>query len=212
MIANIKDVSTSLQGRLGQYFNMNLKVNHEPTDLANILRIRVDLEKLHMPAEIEDNVTLIRDLATLMFIINGEVLHKIPVILDFTNSTVISNMYTIEMTNLEASRFNLEICLDIDSKSNYITKTSLRNTFIVPPLKEDKLFIDLEYKDSTDKIFCSIYTTIEPDFLEIKDTTHDWEKITTKNPIVQKSGNHQYIQVRGKKNGYYSYSNVIKII
>lgn len=181
-------------------------------DGENELNVRIRFEELNMPNVIKDNTDLLRDLTITSLKINGVTVAKESDVLDFDNTkNIVALNYKNIIANTDSLKLTLEASLQIESKSNYITDTSLKESILILPVKKDKLFIDLEYIDEGDKIHCVANPTIEPDFMEMKDTTNDWVKLNNKSFNVTKSGKNQFIQVRGKYKGLYSYSNVIKI-
>ena len=202
----MKEIQTSLQGTIGKYYKMSMRYKTSKTeDDENELDIRIRIEKLNLPSSISDNINLLKDSYTIILKMNNTIVDKNSIALDFTNSNnlVILN-YNKKINNSETLKMNLEAFLKVDNKSNYIEDTSLKDTILVHPVKEDRLFIDLDYTDAVDKIYCTCRTTITPDFIEYKDTLNDWIKLNSNNFEVNKSNKKQFIQVRGKFNGVYS--------
>ena len=134
--------------------------------------------------------------------------------INFTNkNNLLLYTYKKDIYNKETVISNIKIVLEVNEESNYLETSEIKQNFIIPPMKEDKLFIDLAHTIRNNTIYCLASFNINPDLLEYKVNQNDWTKLDIENPnfSFEKDGTNQYAQVRGKLNNYYSYSNTVKI-
>ena len=120
-----------------------------------------------------------------------------------------------------------DIIIDND-ESGYLTSTTIKSDLVLIPVKGEKLFIDITKSDlikyaetreagkkPEDLIYyhynITVNTTIEPDFLEYKINEEPWTKLEDKAFDLPIENYLRYVQVRGKKDNRYSYSNVIRM-
>ena len=205
------EITTTLNGKLGAYFNLALKPKITKVDDHNVVEVRLRLIKLNMPDVLLDKV--VRTL-NVKLKINDDVKLSNSVKLDLNQliDNIILLKYKIELYNQEPIKYNVNAEIKIEDESGLLEDTSFNINIIIRPVEDRKLFVDLVGTEFPDKIICSVVTTIAPDFLEYKMNDLDWTKLNGTSFSIDRLDKNQFIQVRGKKNNYFSYSNVLKII
>ena len=104
-----------------------------------------------------------------------------------------------------------DIIIDND-KSEFLTDATIKSSIILTPINDKKLFIEISKSDLIlNQYTIDIKSNIEPDYYQLKINENDWIKIKDISFKLQATNYFRYIQVRGKKDNYYSYSNVIRI-
>lgn len=208
----MEEILKACEGKLGQYYKLALRTKLEKDEInnKNILNIRV-----RMIQETNTEPTLVcKNKAIIKLYINDEFVDKSFVDINFTNkNNLLLYTYKKDMYNKETVISNIKIILEVSEESNYLETSEIKQNFIIPPVKEDKLFIDLVHTIRNNTVYCLANFNINPDLLEYKVNQNDWIKLDIENPnfSFEKDGTNQYAQVRGKLNNYYSYSNTVKI-
>lgn len=212
---NRKETSIKCNGKLGKYYTLELDLvpSKEESlysiDPANKLTINCKL--IRDSLDDETIIKLTKKEATFKILINEEMVSKQNIDIDFSNTHQIVINYDTLFYNKEPIFLNVEAILEINDKAEYLTNTNITNTIALTPIKLEKLFIDLTSITIGNTIMCNITTTVKPEYLEYKVNIASWVKLNENKFSVEKTGKNQYIQVRGKQNGNYTYSNVIKI-
>ncbi len=234
MLADYKEEQIKCSGRLGNYLTLFLRVQHKIIDKTHkiSLRLRISREKDILDEDMNRLIELKENQVTVRLRAADKVLAKKSVPIDFTldNTTNILLLeYEYEITNEQTliMYYFGDIIIDNDD-SNYLTNTTIKTDLVLTPVVIEKLFIDLNCselkkysgsresgKKPEDLIYyhydLSINTTIEPDFLELKINENNWTRINYRNFDLPIADYLRYVQVRGKKDNYYSYSNVIRL-
>lgn len=199
-------------GRLTKSYKLELRTRIDQDDLEYSINIRFRLMKIDSK---EDSIIQLLHKQTLLSIyIDNEKVEQKAVDLDFKNYNQIMTEYSFKLTNKETTTFNIKGIIEFTDDSNYLSNTELEDRLVLKPLKENKLFLDITGTDKGSLIYITVNTTTEPDYLQYKTNNKDWTKIKENIFNISKDleNKNQYIQVRGKKDDYFSYSNVIKII
>ncbi len=237
MLVDYKEESIKCSGKLSQYLTLFLRINHEIIkDKHKIsLRLRITRNKNVLDSDMNRLVNLKENQVTAQIRVADKVLIKKSVPIDFmsdniNNITLVEYQYEISNEQTLLMNYYGDLIINND-KSEYLKNTTIKSNLILTPIKNNKLFIELTKSEllkhpevvergynKEDLIYYHynlyIKNTITPDFLEIKINSNDWEKIELdKTNIYQiPAVNYKrYIQIRGKKDNYYSYSNIIKI-
>lgn len=205
----MKETITKCKGKLGESYNLVL--NHFITmeDKLPILQIKIRLNKNMdvIPVVFNEKPSTIR------LLINNMPVAKENVYLDFTNKDSITLLsYQKRCTNKDTELLQVEAELLIEDDSEYLTNTKINTGIVVSGLLEPKLVINLNSVIQNNKVICNPITNIVPDFLQYKIDENPWTKLESDNFTFKRTNKNQYVQVRGKYNGVYSYSNNIKII
>ena len=198
-------------GRLSKSYKLELRTRIDKDELEYYINIRLRLMKID-----KDETSIIQLLKkqTLFSIyIDNERVEQKALDLDFKNYNQIILEYSYKITNEDVLTSTIKGVIEFTDDSNYLSETEIEDRLVLKPLKENRLFIEIVGIDRPDIIQVLVNTTVEPDYLQYKTELSNWEKIT-KIPfnILKLEKGNQYIQVRGKKDDYFSYSNVIKII
>ena len=223
MLADYKEESIKCNGRLGQYFTLYLRVQHKIIEANHkiFLRLRITRERDVSDEDINKLVELKENQVTVQLRAADKVLSKKSISLDFmsdlsNNIVLLEYEYEINNEQTLTMLYFGDIIISND-KSDYLTNTTIKSSLVLIPIKQDRLFIDLiklKSKKLIDNLPCyniSISTTIKPDFLEYKINQDSWIKLNDISFDVPIENYLKYIQVRGKKNNEYTYSNVIRI-
>jgi len=217
-------------GKLGSYLTLYLRIQHKIVDGTHkiSLRLRISREKDMSNEDINRLIELKENQVTVRLRVADKVLIKKSVPIDFISDNINNILlleYEYEINNEETliMYYFGDIIIDNDN-SKYLTDTTIKSSLVLTPISVEKLFIDLtcselkKYsgsKKSEDLIYYHydiyINTSIKPDFLEYKINQDPWTKLTFDTLTVVPKDYIQYIQVRGKKDNYYSYSNVIRL-
>lgn len=206
-------------GKLGNFFNLLLRISHEEINNTHKISLKLKLSKTKniSNSDLDTNIKLTENQVTARLRVADKVLIKKSLPIDFssdltTNINLLEYEYEINNEQPLIMNYYGDIIIDND-ESNYITTTSIKSDLFLKSLKQDKLFIDLinlnkiEYNSNS----FSVNTTVTPDFLEYKVNSDKWIKFMNNSFFVPISNKPQIIQVRGKKDDYYSYSNSIRI-
>lgn len=237
MLVDFKEDKIKCSGKLSNYLTLYLRVKHEIiNDLHKIsLRLRIVRDIDVFNQDMNKLIELKENQVTAQLRILDKVLIKKHLPISFMNDSVTSITlleYEYEIGNEQTLIMNYYGDLIIDNdNSEYLKNTTIKSDLLLTPVKNKKLFIELtksellKHPDKSDKwhnrediiyYHYDLYlrNTIKPDFIEIKINDNKWEKIELEdNNIYQiPAVNYiRYIQFRGKKDNYYSYSNTIKI-
>ena len=212
---DIKETSIVMNGKLGKYFNLYIRTKVEKDDLYNHLSIRARIvkEKNTIPYELVNETNFLIENATIYIKIKDDIVLKKNLVLDFINlDNIILGNFNTDVLNRELLTLEVKAELVIDDKKEYLTSTNINSAITLLPIVDERLFIDLSMEESDTILQFTVRPSIVPDFMEYKVNDLDWIKLDSNYFEVSKIGKNQYIQVRGKKNSYYSYSNVIKFI
>lgn len=176
---NLKEKSIHMNGRLSNHYSLNMVMKQEDSiDKRDSLCIRVKL--IHDNDE-DSKVEMIKKEATIKLYVNDSLVAKQNIDIDTTNYNELTLVdYKEDMLIKNSTLLNIKAILEIRSKSKYLETTEIRDSFIMVTAPERKLFIDLDYRESTTLVFCTITTTLESELLEYKTNFTDWEKLDTK--------------------------------
>ena len=210
-MGEIKTKTKHCNGRLTKSYKLELRIKVDKDELEYSINIRLRLMKVD---DKEDSIIQLLKKQTLLSIyIDNERVEQKAVDLDFKSYNQVMTEYSYKISNSDVLVSNIKGVLEFIDDSNYLSETEIEDRLILKSLKENKLFIDIKGIDRPEMVQVLINTTIEPDYLQFKTESSDWKKIIEIPFFIQKNLKiNQYIQVRGRKDDYFSYSNVIKII
>ena len=213
---DIKEIKVAMNGKLGKYYNLYLRTKTEKDDLYNHLSIRARIvkEKDTIPYELVNENNFLIENATIYIKIKDDVVLKKNLSLDFINlDNIVLGIFNTDIVNKSLLTLNIEAELVIDDRKEYLTTSKINTNVTLLPIVEERLFIDL-FQEGKDKeyLYFSVQPTITPDFMEYKVNDSNWIKLDDNSFKIDRTYKNTYTQVRGKKNNYYSYSNVIKFI
>lgn len=212
-MANINEKQIEMSGRLGQYYALNIRTKVEKEDLSNNLDIRARLIKSPEIINPEDEKNILIEGAVLRLYINDTPVYKTTVDLDFIhNDNIVLGNYNVDINSKETLNLKIRAELIVEDKSKYLQTTGLGTVVTIAPILEDRLYIDIDMTEKPNTLYFTVLPTIKADRLEYKVNELDWKELDANYFEIAKIGKNQYVQVRGKKNNYYSYSNVIKYI
>lgn len=203
-------VKTLCNGTLGHLFelSMDTEVQQEVIDYFNEVYFYIYLKKVNKG----EDVSIIKYSATLKLTINDVVVMKDTIYLDFSETNMISHACKFITSNAELLKLNAKLELIIYDSSKYIEPTELSTTVFVQPIVTDKLYLDLSSEELPNVYKCKVEPSTTYDFLELKLNDNPWRLLEGTLFNIAKVDKNSYIQVRGKKNGTYYYSNVVKYI
>jgi len=200
-------------GRLGEHFTLGITTSVYDEEIYGRKGIKIKAHLKHDPFK-EPDVQLYKGEASVKLRINDIPAAKDTVYIDTTNSdetelmTYITHIAQSDKTQV----LTIEADLNVDSEAEYITNTTVRDKIKIPSVSSDRLYLTLTLRESDEIAYCSISTNTKYDFLEYKIDDTNWVKLEdTTQFSFRKSGKNQYIQARGKKDDYYSFSNVERI-
>lgn len=198
-------------GRLSKSYKLELRTRIDKDELEYSINIRLRLIKIDSN---EDSIIQLLKKQTLFSIyIDNERVEQKALDLDFKNYNQAMIEYSYKITNENVLTSNIKGVIEFTDDSNYLSETEIEDRLVLKPLKDNKLFIDIVGINRPDTIQVLINTTIKPDYLQYKTESFDWRKTEENQFYISKLEKvNQYIQVRGRKDDYFSYSNVIKVI
>lgn len=190
-MTNSKELSVPINGRLKDHYTLKLTTRQEDSiDSRDSLVVRLKL--------IHDNdkgskVELIKKEATAKLYINNSLVYKENLDIDTSvNDEIALINYTDTLLLTQALLINIRAVLEINDESAFIETTEIADAFVLRAKQNQKLFIDLDYTESTTLIFCTVETTLEPDFLEYKTNFQDWTR------LPEKSSNFSVVKNRSR--------------
>ena len=218
MLIDYKEDKLKCSGRLGQYLTLYLRIKHEIINKSHkiSLRLRIERTKDILNEDINRLIELKENQVTSRIRIADKVLVKKSLPIDFTlddNINIVLLEYEYEINNEQTLLMNYygDIIIDND-KSEFLTDATIKSSIILTPINDKKLFIEISKSDLIlNQYTIDIKSNIEPDYYQLKINENDWIKIKDISFKLQATNYFRYIQVRGKKDNYYSYSNVIRI-
>lgn len=186
---------------------MELRTKTDKQENKVLVSVRLKLIK-------DDNkqdsiIQFIHKEACLSILFDNEVVEKKYLDLDFKTYNQVMIEYKYESYNEDVLSSHIKGRLEINDESNYLIDTEIESRLIIPSLKPDPLFITLTGENLNNTINCHIVYNIEPDYMQYKTNNQDWTLLDSNNFSVPIVPINQYIQVRGKKDNYFSYSNTI---
>lgn len=178
-MANIKENTVSVNGRLKEHYTLKLTMKQEDSiDCRDSLIIRL---KLTHDKDKGSRIELIKKEGVAKLYINNSLVLKQNVDIDTkVNDEIPLLNYKEDLLVTDPLLLNVKAVLEVDDDSEFITTTEVEDSFILKAKQEQKLFIDLDYRESTTLIFCTVETTLEPDFLEYKTNFKDWTRLPDK--------------------------------
>lgn len=178
-MANIKENTVSINGRLKEHYTLKLTMKQEDSiDCRDSLIIRL---KLVHDKDKGSKVELIKKEGVAKLYINNSLVLKQNVDIDTkVNDEIPLLIYKEDLLVTDPLLLNVKAVLEVNDDSEFITTTEVEDSFILKAKQEQKLFIDLDYRESTTLIFCTVETTLEPDFLEYKTNFKDWTRLPDK--------------------------------
>ena len=218
MLVDYIENNIQCNGKLRDYYSLHLKVSNEEIGEVHKIGLRLKLvrNKPVYNTDIDTSIKLLENQVTVRLRAADKVLVKKSIPIDFSSdltSSIVLLDYSYEISNEQPMIMNYygDIIIDNDD-SNYLMSSSLRADLFLKPLKNPRLFIDLDI-ESTDKknIYFRVSHNTEADFFEFKIGELSWIKLDSNHFILPHLDTVQYVQARGKKDDYYSYSNTIKI-
>lgn len=198
-------------GRLSKSYKVELRTKIDKDELEYSINIRLRLIKVDSN---ENSIIQLLKKQTLFSIyIDNERVEQKVLDLDFKTYSQAMIEYSFKISNEDVLSFNIKGEIEFTDNSNYLSNTEITDRLVLKPLKDNKLFITISGIERPEVIQVLINTTIEPDYLQYKTESTGWKKINNNIFHIPKLEIlNQYIQVRGKKDYYFSYSNVIKLI
>lgn len=200
-------------GRLGEHFTLGVTTSVYDEEIYGRKGIKIKVHLKHDEHK-EPDVQLFKGEASVKLRINDIPVAKDTVYIDTVKSddTGLLTYITHIAQSDKAQALTIEAYLDVDSESEYITNTTVRDKIKIPAISSDRLYLTLTLRESDEIAYCSISTNTKYDFLEYKIDDTKWVKLEdTTQFSFKKSGKNQYIQARGKRDDYYSFSNVERI-
>ena len=178
-MANIKENTVSINGRLKEHYTLKLTMKQEDSiDCRDSLVIRL---KLTHDKDKGSRIELIKKEGVAKLYINNSLVLKQNVDIDTkVNDEIPLLIYKEDLLVTDPLLLNVKAVLEVNDDSEFITTTEVEDSFILKAKQEQKLFIDLDYRESTTLIFCTVETTLEPDFLEYKTNFKDWTRLPDK--------------------------------
>ena len=178
-MANIKENTVSINGRLKEHYTLKLTMKQEDSiDCRDSLSIRL---KLVHDKDKGSRIELIKKEGVAKLYINNSLVLKQNVDIDTkVNDEISLLIYKEDLLVTDPLLLNVKAVLEVNDDSEFITTTEVEDSFILKAKQEQKLFIDLDYRESTTLIFCTVETTLEPDFLEYKTNFKDWTRLPDK--------------------------------
>lgn len=178
-MANIKENTVSVNGRLKEHYTLKLTMKQEDSiDCRDSLVIRL---KLTHDKDKGSRIELIKKEGVAKLYINNLLVLKQNVDIDTkVNDEIPLLNYKEDLLVTDPLLLNVKAVLEVDDDSEFIVTTEVEDSFILKAKQEQKLFIDLDYRESTTLIFCTVETTLEPDFLEYKTNFKDWTRLPDK--------------------------------
>lgn len=178
-MANIKENTVSINGRLKEHYTLKLTMKQEDSiDCRDSLIIRL---KLTHDKDKGSKVELIKKEGVAKLYINNSLVLKQNVDIDTkVNNEIPLLIYKEDLLVTDPLLLNVKAVLEVNDDSEFITTTEVEDSFILKAKQEQKLFIDLDYRESTTLIFCTVETTLEPDFLEYRTNFKDWTRLPDK--------------------------------
>ena len=201
-----KNFSNILSGSLGDNYLFSIDV--EDNRGKDIIEFRLKLSPKKFYNYIDTTVDSIYSLVfklkvndTLIFFKSVEVDLKY-----FTYPIAFLIPYKFNKSKIMNISTALYVCSIRDS--NYIGSSFINEKIYIPEKEEEKYFISLD-RDILDNFVISTLTDF--DFYEYKLNDNGWKKVNSKTFTLSETlKTKNYIQVRGKKENVYFYSNVIK--
>lgn len=168
-----------VSGRLHNHYTLKLTTRQEDSiDNRDSLVVRL---KIVHDKDKGSKVELIKNRVTTKLYINNILMHKESTYLDTTVENEIQLLnYKEDILVTQPLLLNIKAVLEVDDESAFIETTEITDAFILRARQNSKLFIDLDYRESTTLIFCTVETTLEPDFLEYKTNLQDWTRLPDK--------------------------------
>ena len=178
-MANIKENVVSVNGRLKEHYTLKLTMKQEDSiDNRDSLVIRL---KLVHDKDKGSKVELIKKEVVAKLYINNSLVLKQNIDIDTkVNDEIPLINYKEDLLVTDPLLLNIRAVLEVNDDSEFLTTTEIEDSFILKAKQEQKLFIDLDYRESTTLIFCTIETTLEPEFLEYKTNFKDWTRLPDK--------------------------------
>ncbi len=194
----------------GESYKLELRVKTDKQEDKVIVSVRLRL--LRDDYKQDSIIQLLHKETCLSILFDNEVVEKKYVDLDFKTYNQVMIEYKYESHNEDVISTIIKGKLEVNDPSEYLTDTEIESYLVIPSLKPEPLFIDLTGERADSCIHYYIAYNIEPDYIQYKTNNQDWTLLDSTNfDLPQVSGN-QYIQVRGKKDDYFSYSNTIKVV
>jgi len=198
-------------GRLSKSYKLELRTRIDKDELEYSINIRLRLMKID--SDENSIIQLLKKQTLFSIYIDNERVEQKALDLDFKSYNQAMVEYSYKITNEDVLTSNIKGVIEFTDDSNYLSETEIEDRLVLKPLKDSKLFIDIVGINRPEVIQVLINTTIKPDYLQYKTESFDWRKTEENQFYVPKlEGINQYIQVRGRKDDYFSYSNVIKVI
>lgn len=194
----------------GESYKLELRVKTDKQEDKVIVSVRLRL--LRDDYKQDSIIQLLHKETCLSILFDNEVVEKKYVDLDFKTYNQVMIEYKYESHNEDVISTIIKGKLEVNDPSEYLTDTEIESYLVIPSLKPEPLFIDLTGERADSCIHYYIAYNIEPDYIQYKTNNQDWTLLDGTNfDLPQVLGN-QYIQVRGKKDDYFSYSNTIKVV
>lgn len=194
----------------GESYKLELRVKTDKREDKVVVSVRLRL--LRDDYKQDSIIQLLHKETCLSILFDNEVVEKKYVDLDFKTYNQVMIEYKYESHNEDVISTIIKGKLEVNDPSEYLTDTEIESYLVIPSLKPEPLFIDLTGERADSYIHYYIAYNIEPDYIQYKTNNQDWTLLDSTNfDLPQVLGN-QYIQVRGKKDDYFSYSNTIKVV
>lgn len=193
-------------GKLGNSYQLYIKHDIQTIDNTNYLDLIFGIDLL----DSSNKISLNKNKSVLRLLIDNKEVKRYDMYLDFNKTTKINILHTYRANNIDTKILQISGILEVFDDSEYLENTSLSFGLSLPKIQKDKYSIKLSNVESNKESIFTIITNNNFDFIEKKVDINPWEK-TANTFQVEKTERIQYIQVRGKKDSNYYYSNVIRL-
>lgn len=209
-MSEIKTQLVPCNGRLSNFFNVELRTRIDKEEFDYNVNVRLKLVRTSQSEEAM--IRLIQKQTIFSIYLDGELLESRAMDLDFKSYNQVMIEQSYKIANEETLAFDIEGVIEFTDEAHYLSNTGISDRVILLPFKEKKLFVEISGIDRGESILVQVSKNIEPDYLQFKTNHQDWTKFSGDSVGIPKIEGNQYIQVRGKKEDYFSNSNTIKVI
>lgn len=205
-------IEDKLNGRLGDRFNLSLDTKLSQEEYYRSLYIIFKLDRINKLLD-DPEVTLTNKQCKIIIKVNNTTVYAENIDIDTRlGDNIFYKVKDIKLSD-KKTILNISASLIIDDESNYINTTELKEDIVIPENKIERLFVKInKISEDSNNITVGIQYNIDPDYLQYKSDENPWKKLDDIAAFtIEKTHKNQYIQVRGRKDDYYSYSNVIRL-
>lgn len=206
----LNETSSKCNGKLGDNYILSLVSGFSNDFDRNSLNFTITIERL---VDIYDTHIPVLYKSTFVLYINDVPYKKIPFdfVIQGNSKYQVFNVANIPIYNETDANLNIKLDMLIYDESKFIEDTSIETLIFIPSIQESPIRLNLSATEMTNIIKYSISKSISFDLLEYKLNDSPWIKLSSNTFTLDKMNKVMYVQVRGKKNNKYTYSNVIKL-